>query len=409
MSPELIEFSNVVLRFTHIIAAIMWIGNSLLFTWMEVNLIKDPDDPKSLGHMNMLHAGGVFFLDKQVIDPNAIPERLHVFKWQSYTTWLSGFALIALTFYTKPGALLLDPSKSDMTGLTASMISLFSLVGAWFFYDFIFKSPLRKRPAVAMGVITAGFIGYAYWIDGFYSNRFVYLQLGAMLATTMSANVRFVIIPNQKKMMAALKEGKPHDLELGRQAKMRSLTNNYVTFPVIFMMLSAHFPMVYADTQYIPILIVITVGLIVIKHMMNIYNKFDDWLFVCIGTFVAGLSAVLLLMWLPDRAAASEMRAALPVSVDVIEGKAIYDAKGCAACHQPVDSTVGPTLYGIYGTERRLADGGTVIADEAYLRESILYSKEKVSRGYAPAMPGYADLFTDEEVDRLVAYIKSLK
>ena len=117
MSPDLIEFSNVVFRFVHVLAAIMWIGNSLLFTWMEVNFIKDPNkNPEgAVGHMNMLHAGGVYFLEKRVIDPTAIPERLHVFKWQSYMTWISGAILLIMTFYTRPGTLMLDPSKTDFS------------------------------------------------------------------------------------------------------------------------------------------------------------------------------------------------------------------------------------------------------------------------------------------------------
>lgn len=410
MSPELVEFFNVVLRFVHVIAAIMWIGNSLLFTWMEVNLIKDPNDEKSLGHMNMLHGGGVFFLDKRVIDPDNIPERLHVFKWQSYTTWLSGFFLIATTFYTRSGTLLLDPSKTDMFGWQAALISAASLLGAWLFYDFVFKSSLRKKPVLAILVIFVGFIVYAYWIDLFFNSRFVYLQLGAMLATTMSANVRFVIIPNQKKILANLMEGKPHDLELGKQAKLRSLTNNYVTFPVIFMMLSAHFPTLYGDPQYIPIIIVITVGLIVIKHMMNIYNTFKEWLFVCVGTFVLGIAAVFFLIWLPDSVEGSvDGSSELPVNALAIEGKAVFAEKGCVACHQPIDGNIAPSVRGIYNTERELIDGTKVFADEAYIRESILYASKKISKGYAAAMPGYAGTFTDEEVDQLVAYIKSLE
>ena len=139
MSPDLIEFSNVVFRFVHVLAAIMWIGNSLLFTWMEVNFIKDPNkNPEgAVGHMNMLHAGGVYFLEKRVIDPSAIPERLHVFKWQSYMTWISGAILLIMTFYTRPGTLMLDPSKTDMLGWVATAISIFSIIIAWFAYDLV--------------------------------------------------------------------------------------------------------------------------------------------------------------------------------------------------------------------------------------------------------------------------------
>ncbi|MEM8867041.1 MAG: urate hydroxylase PuuD [Verrucomicrobiota bacterium] len=409
MSPELIEFFNVVLRFTHIVAAIMWIGNSLLFTWMEINLIKDPNDKQSLGCMNMLHAGGVFFLDKRIIDPKNIPDKLHVFKWQSYTTWISGALLLILTFYVRSGTLLLDPSKTDMSGTQAWLISLLSIVGAWVVYDLVWHSPLKHKPTAAISVLTLGLIGYTYWIDGFYNGRFVLLQIGAMIGTTMSANVRFVIIPNQKQIMTALLQGKPHDLEKGRQAKLRSLTNHYVTFPVIFLMLSAHFPMIYGDAYYIPIVFVICIALVVIKYLINIYNIFSDWLFASLATFILGLGIVIMLFYIPRKLQGNQSRLTVNRSPAAIEGEALFSRKGCIACHQPANTTIAPSLHGIYATERRLASGESVLADEAYLRESILNATAKVSYGFAPAMPGYEGSFSEQEVDQLIAYIRSLQ
>ena len=411
MSPDIIEFSNVVFRFVHVLAAIMWIGNSLLFTWMEVNFIKDPKkNPEgAIGHMNMLHAGGVYFLEKRVINPSAIPERLHVFKWQSYMTWISGAILLIMTFYTRPGTLMLDPSKTDMVGWMATAISLFSIIVAWFVYDLIWRSPLKTKPWAAATVLTVSLFIYAYWIDGFFNGRFVLLQIGAMIATTMSANVRFVIIPNQKKIMTALLEGKPHDLDAGHQAKMRSLTNNYVTFPVIFLMLSAHFPSIYGDPYYLPIVFIIGAGLVVIKHMMNIYNEFSEWLEVSIATFVLCVGAVLMIMFIPDPVLKDDNGLPIQMTEEALLGQKLYAAKGCVACHQSVSSSIAPSLVGIYGTERRLASGTSVIADDAYLRESILWSTAKVSYGYAASMPGYDDAFSEEEVSQMIAYIKSLK
>lgn len=408
MSAELIEFLNVIFRYIHVIAAIMWIGNSLLFTWMEVNFVKDPqkgDD--SLGEMNMLHAGGVYFLEKRVIDPNNIPPKLHVFKWQSYTTWISGFVLLVAIFYSRPGTLMLDPSKSDMLGWQATAISIASLVLAWFTYDLLLKTPLRKNTVAVMGTVALLLLGYVLWIDQFFSNRFVYLQVGAMLGTIMSANVRFVIIPNQKKIMDNLKAGRPHDLEIGRQAKLRSLTNHYVTFPVIFLMLSAHFPSLYGDPFYIAIAAVVIVSLIIIKWMMNLYNTFSEWLYVALASLILGCCAVLGLKYVSANFSGGG-GPALAIDDPIRLGKELYQGSGCMACHQPTDSSIAPTLHGIYGTERALASGETVIADAAYLEESILYSKAKVAKGYAPAMPGYETVFDADEVAHLIAYIRSL-
>jgi uncharacterized membrane protein len=414
MSAELIEFLNVVFRYVHVIAAIMWIGNSLLFTWMEINFVKDPKKgDNSLGEMNMLHAGGVYFLEKRVIDPDNIPPKLHVFKWQSYTTWISGFILLVAVFYSRPG-ILLDPSKSSMLGWQATAISIASLVLAWFTYDLLLRTPLRKNVPAVLGTAIVLLIGYTYWIDQFFSNRFVYLQVGAMLGTIMSANVRFVIIPNQKKIMENLKAGRPHDLEIGRQAKLRSLTNHYVTFPVIFLMLSAHFPSLYGDPYYIPIAGVILACLVVIKYMMNVYNTFADWLYVAIAAFVFGIGAVFLIKYIPDPAprmadGSVAASAAVPMTEIAMAGEKLYESQGCMVCHQPVDSTIAPTLHGIYMTERPLASGESVLADEAYLAESILLSGAKITEGYAASMPVYESVFSDQEVEQLVAYIKSLQ
>lgn len=404
MSPELIEFSNVVFRFVHVVAAIMWIGDSLLFVWMEQNLIKDEKEgPKSLGRMNMLHGGGVFYLQKRVLDPNNLPKPLHVFKWQSYTTWLSGFTLLATTFYTRSGTLLLDPAKSDLAGWQASVISLLSLIIGWIVYDQILQSPLRKYPAAAVAVLVSLLIAYINWIDGFFNGRFVYLQVGAMLATTMTANVFLRIIPNQRKFMAELAAGKPHNLEYGRQAKLRSMINHYVTFPVIFLMLSSHAPVTYGDDHYLIIMGIISVSLVIIKWMMNLYQTFSEWIYVAVATFALGAFGVVGVISLP-----APEDAGPPFSEAAQRGQALFTAKGCVACHQPVESSIAPSLHGLYGRERKLVNGEMVVADEAYLRESILYSKAKLAKGFAPAMPVYEGQITDEEVALLIEYIRSI-
>lgn len=384
----------------------MWIGDSLLFTWLELNLVKDPANPRSMGSMNMLHGGGVFFLEKRIIDPQALPEKLHRFLWQSYTTWLSGFALLATTFYTRSGTLMLDPGKSPMPGWQAWVISLLSLIIFWKIYDGTWRSPLRHKPALAVTFLGVVLLIYANWIDTFYNGRFVYLQLGAMLATTMTANVYEVIIPNQRKMMDLLKRGLPHDLELGLQAKMRSMTNHYVTFPVLFMMLSAHYPTLYGDSHNLIILTIISVGLVIIKYMMNLYHSYRPWLAVAIATLILCSLAVVGVKMLPATAKAGQPPMMRNLAAEA--GEKVFAVKGCAACHQPVASTIAPSLAGIYGHPVELVSGERVVADEAYLRESILLSTAKIVKGFAPAMPVYTGALTEEEVSQLVEYIKSL-
>jgi uncharacterized membrane protein len=398
-----IEFLSISFRMIHVVAAIMWIGNSLLFTWFELNLRRNEEDGESsLGSMNMLHGGGIFFLQKRIIDPKEIPQRLHIFKWQSYTTWLSGFVLLVCLFYTKESSLL-DAGKTDLPGYMGAVISIASLLGGWLFYDLLWRSPIRNKELLGVLISFAALIGYGYWLDNVFNGRAVYLHLGAMMGTMMSANVFFHIMTNQRKMMDALMEGKPHDLKLGKQAKIRSTHNHYITFPVIFMMLSAHFPATYGSPHSIPIAAVAIITLALIKHLMNCYHSLPRWKELLGLTFLVG-SGIIALLVSQGRAAENQS-----LSPEALAGQKVFAATGCNACHLPEAGTIAPSLYGLLGKEREFADGSSGVADEAYLRESILNSTAKVVKGYPPAMPPYATVLSDEQVDHLVAYLKSLE
>ncbi|MGB6220402.1 urate hydroxylase PuuD [Haloferula sp.] len=402
----MIEFIDITFRMIHVVAGIMWIGNSLLFTWFELNLRKNPEDGEtSLGSMNMLHGGGIFFLQKRIINPEELPQRLHIFKWQSYTTWISGFILLVSLFYTRGGTLLLDPSKTDLPAYMGAVISLGSIIGGWIFYDLIWRSPLKNKEWLGLLICFAALIGYSFWLNTVFNGRAVYLQMGAMLGTMMSANVFFHIMTNQAKMMAALLEGKPHDLNLGKQAKIRSTHNHYITFPVIFLMLSAHFPATYGSAWNIPIAAVIIITLAIIKHLMNCYHSLRRWKELLALTFLLGSGIVYLLI---SGAKANSAATAAPLSPQAEAGANVFTTMGCQACHLPQDGAIAPTLYGLVGREREFVDGSKLTADESYIRESIANSTAKVVKGYAPAMPPYANVLTDEQLDELIAYIQSL-
>lgn len=406
MDAGLIEFFNIVFRFIHIVAAIMWIGNSLLFTWMEINLLEDKENDESLGYMNMLHGGGIFYLQKRMIKPDEIPHRLHIFKWQSYTTWISGFILLVSVFYTRGGTLLLDPSKTDLPAYMGLVISLGSLIGGWLLYDLLWRSPIGNKAWLGLVITFGAILLYASWLETVFNGRAVYLQMGAMMGTWMSANVRFHIMVNQDKMMAALRDGKPHDLSAGKQAKIRSWHNHYITFPVIFLMLSAHFPSTYGSDRNISIAAVVIVGLIIIKHMMNSYRTIPRWKEIIYATFIAGTAAVYGLMTVPPMF--GDPVEVVQLSPEAEAGKQVFSSFGCQACHLPQAGTIAPSLYGLIGKEREFADGSKLIADEAYVRDSIMNSTAKVVKGFAPAMPPYATVIQEEQLDQLVAYVKSL-
>lgn len=404
------EWINVFFRFAHVVAGIMWIGNSLLFTWMELNLIQpgkakdkeESNDPDLLGSLDMLHGGGVFHLEKRLLRREAMPEKLHWFKWQSYTTWMTGFVLLSALFYSN-GTSLVDATRTEMTGGGAVLLSLAGIIGGWLIYDAIWRSPLRKTPAVSIGLSVMMWIGASILYGQFFNGRALYLQIGAMMGTCMSANVFFHIISNQHKFMRTLHEGKPHDLELGKRAKMRSMHNHYMTFPVIFLMLSAHFPRLYAAAWNVPILIVVVIALMGVKHWMNSRYHFRPWLAALFGTVVTASVMVGLLLHLPAKASAAA-DASDPAAA---AGLAVLNARGCAACHMLGTGQIAPALDGLFGKTRELADGSAVIADEKYIRESILQPHAKIVKGYAPAMPSYAGIISDAELADVIDYLRA--
>ncbi len=402
MESEIAGWLSVVFRFVHVLAAIMWIGNSILFTWMELNLIApkpEEENPDKLGHLDMLHGGGVFHLEKRVIKPSAIPVPLHWFMWQSYTTWISGVLLLISVFYLHGGSSLLNPASMHLQGWQAIGLSAGGILAWWLAYDTIWRSKLKEHPMIAVPLTLALILATAAFFNQFFNGRAVFLQIGAMTGSAMSANVFFHIIQNQKKFMKSLLAGLPHDLKYGKQAKLRSLHNHYMTFPVLFLMLSAHFPQLTSTERTVPILGVIIVALMTVKWLMNSRYWFRQWLLSIFATFI--LACVLIGVLI---AATPEPATASP---GVTEGSKLFVSQGCAACHQAGASQLGPNLQGIFNSTQILTDDTKVIADEAYLRESIRQPQQRIVKGFAPSMPPYAHL-TDEQVAQLVAYLKSL-
>lgn len=403
MDSGWIEWINVLFRFTHVVAGIMWIGNSLLFTWMELNLVKPEKqrDADLLGELDMLHGGGVFHLEKRLMHADAIPERLHWFKWQSYTTWLTGFVLLVALFYTN-GSTLVDATKSTLSPGSAVWLSLAGVIGGWCVYDLLWRSPLKKMPVTGLVLSLMVLCGAAAAYGTVFNGRALYLQIGAMMGTCMSANVFFHIISNQHKFMRALKAGQPHDLELGKRAKTRSLHNHYMTFPVVFLMLSAHFPRLHAAERNVPILIAVILTLMLVKHLMNTRYHFKAWLASIFGAVVAAALVIALLL----RPASAS--AATGVDPDIAAGKTLFETQGCAACHMQGSAQIAPSLLGLYGTMQELADGSRVRVDDAYIRRSILEPQAEIAKGYAAAMPSYAGRLDEASVSRITAYLKSL-
>jgi uncharacterized membrane protein len=328
-----IEWLNLLVRWIHVIAGIMWIGDSFLFMWMDSHLTP-PSRPREgavAGELWMVHSGGFYeVVKRRSLAAAEMPARLYWFKWQAYTTWLSGFALLAIVYWLGGAIYLLDRSVSNVGAGPAIALSLALLAIAWLIYDALWSSPLGRRPALATTISFALVIAAAWALGRVFSAHAAYVQIGAMLGTIMAANVAMRIIPAQKQMLAATRAGETVDVTLGARAKSRSTHNHYMTLPVVFIMLSGHFPGTYGHPlAWLVLALVIVVG-VVAKRVMN-FGLATNRLELAAGA-LALIGAVALTGRTPARSSVETARLAEAPRVSFAEAKAIIDLR-CITCH----------------------------------------------------------------------------
>ena len=268
------EWLNLIIRWLHITFGIAWIGTSFYFVFLEnaLNRKKDVRDELA-GNLWAIHGGGFYYLEKYKLAPRVIPKELHWFKYEAYFTWISGFSLLAVVYYFDARAFLIDPGVLDITPAWGIAISIISLIIGWGIYDFLCKTPLIRKSLLFP---FAGFLlatAFAIFFTEVFSARAAYIHFGALLGSIMAANVFFVIIPSQKAMVRAAKEGLSPDPVLGQNAGLRSLHNNYLTLPVLFVMISNHFPTTFGHEHPWLILIALTLASAGIKHYLNLREK----------------------------------------------------------------------------------------------------------------------------------------
>jgi len=264
------EWLAFAVRWLHVITAIAWIGSSFFYIAVDLGLVKRPGLPDGVyGEEWQVHGGGFYQMQKYLVAPASMPEHLTWHKWESYFTWLSGFALLAVVYYGGADLFLIDRHLLDIPNWQAILISMGSLSIGWLFYDQLCKSPLGKNTWGLMGLLFLLLVAMAWGYTQIFTGRAAFLHLGAFTATIMSANVFFIIIPNQKIVVADLKAGRTPDPKYGVIAKQRSLHNNYLTLPVIFFMLSNHYPLAFG-TQFNWIIagLVFLMG-VTIRHWFN--------------------------------------------------------------------------------------------------------------------------------------------
>ena len=265
-----LDWAEFALRWLHVITAIAWIGSSFYFIALDLGLRKDKPLPDGVhGEEWQVHGGGFYHIQKYLVAPAALPEHLTWFKWESYATWLSGFALMAVVYYLGADLYLVDLDKAELPIWAAIGISLGVLAIGWLGYDLLCKSRLGQQATLLMLALYSLLVVMAYLLDQIFTGRAAFLHLGAVTATIMSFNVLVIIIPNQRIVVADLKAGRVPDARYGQIAKQRSTHNNYLTLPVIFFMLSNHYPLAHSSAySWVIAALVFLLG-VSIRHYFN--------------------------------------------------------------------------------------------------------------------------------------------
>jgi uncharacterized membrane protein len=273
MTAILLEWLNALIRWAHVMAGIAWIGTSFFFIWLEASLKKRAgQNPGIAGETWMVHGGGFYLAEKYAVAPERMPDELHWFKYEAYFTWITGFLLLAVVYYFGADAFLIDKDKIPLDTAWAILLSAGSLVAGWFIYDGLCKSPIGQKTGPLAVAVFAEIAAFTFFYHAVFSDRAAFLHVGALIGTMMSASVFFIIIPNQRIVVADLIAGRKPDSRLGQQAGQRSLHNNYLTLPVIFMMISNHYPILFGHPWSPLIALGIVVAGALIRHFFNVTN-----------------------------------------------------------------------------------------------------------------------------------------
>ena len=284
------EWTELILRWFHVIAGIAWIGSSFYFIALDLSLKQNKNLPdKSHGEAWQVHGGGFYHLVKYLVAPSKMPSELTWFKWEAYATWVSGFALLALIYYAGAELYMIDIVKYDLEKYEAVIISLLGVVFGWVIYDFVCRLSLKTNVYVLISSIFILITVMSWAYSEIFSYRGAFMQIGTVLGTIMVANVLMIIIPGQKKVVASLLANETPNPIHGAIAKQRSLHNDYLTLPVIFIMISNHYPLIYATKySWIIISIILIIGAL-IRHFFNIKHtgaKPPYW--VCVPIIILG-------------------------------------------------------------------------------------------------------------------------
>ncbi len=357
LGRHLFEWLDLGVRWLHVVAGVVWIGTSFYFVWLNNHVRQSPDQlPGSDAELWAVH-GGAFYRVAKYSKPPRLPETLHWFKWEAYTTWLSGFSLLVLIYYVDAPLYLIDPAKASMGSLAASAFGIATLILGWLVYDLMCRSELLQRPVWFTTLSFVLITGVALGLSRLFLARGAYIHVGALLGTLMAGNVFFVIIPAQKELVTAMEENREPDIERGRYAALRSLHNNYMTLPVLFIMISSHFPFTYGYDQGWAILAGLIVVGAVIRHWFNLRGQGHRNVWILPAATLAMLA--LAFVTVPF----SNLPTVDPSTVSFEDGVLIV-ATRCAPCHSSTPSQPGfdaPPKGITFQTPQEIVDQGALI------------------------------------------------
>ncbi|TIV97683.1 MAG: cysteine desulfurase [Mesorhizobium sp.] len=396
------DWLSFAVRWLHVITGIAWIGSSFYFVALDLGLRQRPGLPAgAFGEEWQVHGGGFYHIQKYLVAPAEMPEHLTWFKWESYATWLSGFAMLCVVYYAGADLFLIDPNVLNISVPVGILLSLATIGVGWIVYDLLCRSPLGKSDTGLMLVLYCVLVFIAWGLTHLFTGRAAFLHLGAITATIMSANVFMVIIPNQKIVVADLIAGRKPDPKYGKIAKQRSLHNNYLTLPVLFLMLSNHYPLAFGtEFNWVIASLVFIIGVLIRHYFNTVHARKGNPTWTWLGAAVL----FMIIIWLstvpkvltgePKTSAASAAAqvymasAHFPAVRDTVLGR-------CSMCH-----TEEPVYEGIYHAPK-----GVMLDTDARIAEHA--SEIYLQAGRAHAMPpANVTQITDQERALLVAWFE---
>ncbi|GAB3111960.1 urate hydroxylase PuuD [Aestuariicella hydrocarbonica] len=343
MEAYIVDWLQLVLRWTHMITGIAWIGASFYFVWLDNHLQTAPQWQQARGiggELWAIHGGGVYEVGKYRKGPEQMPDTLHWFKWEAYTTWISGMLLLAAVYYLGADAYLIDRRVADLSAPAAIGLGLAFIVLGWFIYDVLCNSRVANHTALLSSLLLLMLVASSYALTHLFSGRGAYIHIGAMIGTMMVGNVFAVIMPSQRALVSAIEQGGEVDPSWGAKAKLRSTHNTYLTLPLLFIMISNHYPMTYGHEYNWLILLAITAITACVRQFFVLRHKGIVKPALLVGSVVATL--VLAALITPPSLRSSQAASAIPT---LSEMHTIVSHR-CGSCHsaEPTDDvfTVAP-------------------------------------------------------------------